>query len=165
MRMRTPPSPEEDCETRKIFLLLAAFALLVAGTGSAVADSTSEAEITYEVITFENEGGTVYGTFTMPANTRGNVPTVLMLHGFTGNRDEGPVFQPDFSFTDTMYPRTAEVLAENGFASLGIDFRGSGEGIDEMSFEETTFSSQDSDAYAPSSGSTSTLNARTRRSE
>jgi pimeloyl-ACP methyl ester carboxylesterase len=47
-----------------------------------------------------------------------------------------------------MYSRTAEVLAENGFASLRIDFRGSGESIDEMGFEETTFSSQVSDAYA-----------------
>jgi pimeloyl-ACP methyl ester carboxylesterase len=135
-------------QLRKIFLLLAAFALLIAGTGSAVAGSNSDAEITYEVVTFENDGGTVYGTFTMPAGIRGNTPAVLMLHGFTGNRDEGPVFQPDFSFTDTMYSRTAEVLAENGLASLRIDFRGSGESTDEIGFEETTFSSQVSDAYA-----------------
>ena len=47
-----------------------------------------------------------------------------------------------------MYSRTAEVLAENGIASLRIDFRGSGESIDEIGFEETTFSGQVSDALA-----------------
>ncbi len=133
---------------RKILMLLTVFALLIAGTAVATADNVSDGEITYKVITFENEGDTVYGTFTMPAEVRGKVPTVLMLHGFTGDRNEGPVFQPDWTFTDTMFSRTAEVLAENGFASLRIDFRGSGESIDNMGFEETTFSSQVSDAYA-----------------
>lgn len=133
---------------RKLFLLLAAFALLVAGTATAAAGSRSSGEITYEEITFENDGGTVYGTFTLPANTGGNTPAVLMLHGFTGDRNEGPVLQPDFTFTDTMFSRTAEVLAENGFASLRIDFRGSGQSTDNMTFAETTFSGQASDAYA-----------------
>jgi fermentation-respiration switch protein FrsA (DUF1100 family) len=133
---------------RRIVLLLTALALVFAGAASAVAFSHAEGEATHEVITFENEGGTIYGTFVMPADVRGNVPTVLMLHGFTGNRDEGSILQPDFSFTDFMYERTAKVFAENGIASLRIDFRGSGDSVDQFGFEETTFSSQISDAYA-----------------
>lgn len=151
---------------RKLFALLAVLALFVAGAAAAVASSEVElaegstaigadaadrwgpGEITEEVVTFENEGGTVYGTFVMPANAHGKTPTVLMLHGFTGDRNEGPVLQPDFTFTDTMYSRTSNVLAENGIASLRIDFRGSGESLDQFGFEGTTFSSQISDAYA-----------------
>jgi uncharacterized protein len=133
---------------RKLFPVLAAFALLVAGTATATAGNHAGGEITYQEISFENDGGTVYGTYTLPANAGSNTPAVLMLHGFTGDRNEGPVFQPNGSFTDTMYSRTAQVLAENGFASLRIDFRGSGQSIEEMGFEETTFSSQVSDASA-----------------
>ena len=133
---------------RRIVLLLAVFALVAAGAASAAASSHAGGEITESVITFQNEGGTIYGTLVTPANVRGKTPTVLMLHGFTGNRDEGPVLQPDFSFTDFMFERTANVFAENGIASLRIDFRGSGESIDQFGFEETTFSSQISDAYA-----------------
>lgn len=153
---------------RRIFTLFAVLALIAVGAASAVAASdvglTEEAfaidhdspeyqgggsgEITEEVITFVNEGGTIYGTLVMPARTHRKTPAVLMLHGFTGNRDEGPVFQPDGTFTDTMYSRTAQVLAEKGIASLRIDFRGSGESLDQFGFEETTFSSQVSDANA-----------------
>ena len=132
---------------RKIVLLLTALALVFAGAASATA-SHEGGEIAEEVVTFENDGGTIYGTLVMPADVRGNVPTVLMLHGFTGSRDEGPVLQPDFSFTDFMYERTANVFAENGIASLRIDFRGSGESLDQFGFEETTFTSQISDAHA-----------------
>lgn len=133
---------------RRLVAVVVGLTLLVAGTATAAARTQTADEITYETISFENEGGTVYGTFTLPGDAGGNTPAVLMLHGFTGDRNEGPVFQPDFSFTDTMYSRTAQVLAENGFASLRIDFRGSGQSIDEMGFEETTFSGQVSDASA-----------------
>jgi fermentation-respiration switch protein FrsA (DUF1100 family) len=133
---------------KRIVLLLVALALVLTGAASAVASSHDPGEITEEVVTFVNDGGTVYGTLVTPADMRGKAPTVLMLHGFTGNRDEGPVLQPDFTFTDFMFERTANVLAENGIASLRIDFRGSGESIDQFGFEETTFSTQVSDAYA-----------------
>ncbi len=149
---------------RRLLLLLVVLTLLIAGAAAAVASSdVTEAnavaddvdhrwrppgEITEEVITFENEGGTIYGTFVTPADVRGKAPTVLLLHGFTGDRNEGPVLQPDFTFTDFMYERTANVLAEHGIASLRIDFRGSGESLDQFGFEGTTFSGQISDAYA-----------------
>jgi hypothetical protein len=142
------PANEEEGTMKKTFLLLAMLVLLVAGTASAVAGNHTDDGINEEVITFENEGGTVYGTFVMPANVRGKAPAVLLLHGFTGDRNEGPVLQPDFTFTDFMYERTANVFAENGIASLRIDFRGSGESLDQFGFEDTTFTSQASDAYA-----------------
>jgi len=133
---------------KRIVLLLVAFAMMLTGAASAAAASHTSGEITEEVVTFMNDGGTIYGTLVTPADVRGKAPTVLMLHGFTGNRDEGPVLQPDFTFTDFMYERTANVLAENGSGSLRIDFRGSGESVDQFGFEETTFSTQISDAYA-----------------
>lgn len=134
---------------KRLFLLLAVFALLVAGTASAAAGNHNDGAITEEVITFENEGGTIYGTFTMPADVRGKAPTVLMLHGFTGDRNEGPLFFSNWEPTgDFMYERTAKVFAENGVASLRIDFRGSGESLDQFGFADTTFTSQISDAYA-----------------
>lgn len=146
---------------RRLFALLVVLTLLAVGAASAAASGggttaapdmerwgPGSGEVTEEVITFVNDGGTIFGTFVTPANVRGKAPTVLMLHGFTGDRNEGPVLQPDFSFTDTMYERTANVLAENGIASLRIDFRGSGESLDQFGFEGTTFSSQISDAYA-----------------
>jgi len=133
---------------KKIVLLLAVFALLIAGATSASAGNPPSGEFSIEEITFENAGDTVYATFTTPDGVRGNMPAVLMLHGFTGDRNEGPVLQPDFTFDDFMYERTANQFAMNGIATLRIDFRGSGESVDMIGFEETTFSGQISDAYA-----------------
>lgn len=133
---------------KRIVLLLAVFALLVAGATSAAAGNPSSDDIVIQEITFENQGDTVYGTFTAPDGVRGKMPAVVMLHGFTGDRNEGPIFEPDFSFEEFMYERTARIFAENGVASLRIDFRGSGESIELIGFEETTFSGQVSDAYA-----------------
>jgi fermentation-respiration switch protein FrsA (DUF1100 family) len=133
---------------KRLVLLLAVFALLVAGATTAAADHHTNDDVSERTITFENEGGTVYGTWVMPADVRGKVPAVLLLHGFTGTRDELPVLETDFTSTETMYSRTARVFAENGIATLRIDFRGSGESIDEIGFEETTFTGQVSDAHA-----------------
>ncbi len=149
---------------RRTAVLIAVLTVLVAGTASAVASSDLEAaeaegldhhrsgpqEITEEVLTLENEGGTIYATLVMPARRPHRLPTVLMLHGFTGNRQELPILEADGTLDpdDTMYSRTANMLAEAGMASLRIDFRGSGESIDELTFAQTTFSGQVSDAMA-----------------
>ncbi len=69
-------------------------------------------------------------------------PVVLMLHGFTGTRDELPVKDTD----EGVFSRTARQLADNGFASLRIDFRGSGDSQGEWA--DTTFSGQIADAVA-----------------
>ncbi len=92
-----------------------------------------------QVITLENEGQRVMATLETP-DSGGPAPVVLLLHGFTGTRDELPIQDTD----EGVFSRTARVLAEAGYASLRIDFRGSGEsgGM----WEDTTFSGQVSDA-------------------
>lgn len=133
---------------KRILALMAVLALVAVGTASAAASSRPDPGITEDVITFQNEGGTVFGTLVMPANVRGKTPAVLMLHGFTGTRDELPIIETDGTIEETMFSRTARIFAENGIATLRIDFRGSGESIDQFTFEETTFTTQVSDTLA-----------------
>lgn len=67
-------------------------------------------------------------------------PVVLMMHGFTGQKDEFTI-----AGTETgLYTFMAAKLADAGTASLRIDFTGSGESSG--AWEETTFSGQIDDA-------------------
>ncbi|MEM7302039.1 MAG: alpha/beta fold hydrolase [Pseudomonadota bacterium] len=94
-----------------------------------------------EKITFQVDGQNVVGTLETPEASL-NPSVVLMLHGFTGSRDELPVKDTD----EGVFSRTARLLAEAGVASLRIDFRGSGES--EGKWEDTTFAGQTKDAIA-----------------
>ena len=114
---------------------------LVLGTSAAVVAGE-------EPVTIENEGDSIYGVWSTPDAAEDEVPAVLLLHGFTGMREEGTVFDADGNELYTMYGHTADALADAGIASLRIDFRGSGESVDQMGFEKTTFSGQISDAQA-----------------
>ncbi len=100
------------------------------------------AEMTETTVTIERPGQDVIGTLALPSGDP--APVVLLLHGFTGSRHE--------LATDAVPPgvfaHTALRLAEAGYASLRIDFAGSGEATDEMSFAETTFEGQIADAIA-----------------
>jgi uncharacterized protein len=87
-------------------------------------------------------GQSFIGTLALPEGEP--APVVLLLHGFTGSRDELPI--PNTN--DGIFSRTARLLAENGYASLRIDFRGSGESIADMTYEATTFEGQVADALA-----------------
>lgn len=82
---------------------------------------------------FYNKNQRVVGTLHLPAS-EGRFPAVLILHGFTGNRME-----PHFIFV-----KTSRRLAQNGIASLRIDFRGSGES--EGEFQDMTVEEEISDA-------------------
>ncbi len=93
-----------------------------------------------EVVTFEVAGQTVVGTLETPDGASEAAPVVLMLHGFTGTRDELPVKDTE----EGVFARTARILAENGYASLRIDFRGTGDSGG--AWPETTFSGQIADA-------------------
>ena len=86
------------------------------------------------------DGLRVTGTLSLPAGPP--APVVLMLHGFTGTRHEMPVAHT----SDGVFSRTARLLAEAGFASLRIDFRGNGDS--EGDFADTTYDAQIADASA-----------------
>ena len=75
----------------------------------------------------------IVGTLVRPG-PGGPYPAVLMLHGFASDRDE----------VNDMFKRTAEGLAEQGIASLRIDFRGCGDSAGK--FRETTIDGQIADA-------------------
>lgn len=86
------------------------------------------------------DGQAIIGTLETPSGDP--APVVLLLHGFTGTRDELPVKDTD----EGVFARTARLLAEAGYASLRIDFRGSGDS--DGAWEDTTFSGQTADAVA-----------------
>lgn len=98
-----------------------------------------ENAFTEQVIYLENYGQKIVADLTLP-DSETPVPAVLLLHGFTGERQELPL-------TDTgkgLFQHLAQSLKVAGIASLRIDFRGSGQS--EGLWEETTFSGQISDA-------------------
>ncbi|WP_089727755.1 alpha/beta hydrolase, partial [Candidatus Thiosymbion oneisti] len=89
----------------------------------------------------ENHQQTIVGILTEPETTP-PYPIVVMVHGFTGNKDG--LSAPVKGTEETMYGRTARVFAEQGIASLRIDYRGSGES--DGDFSDMTFTRQISDA-------------------
>lgn len=93
-------------------------------------------------VELSTNGQAFIGTLALPEGDP--APVVLLLHGFTGSRDELPIPKTD----DGVFSRAARILAENGFASLRIDFRGSGESIADITYERTTFGGQVADAMA-----------------
>ncbi len=93
-----------------------------------------------ETVTIDTPLGPVIGTLETPAGDP--APVVLLFHGFSGSRDELPVATTD----EGVFSRTARLLAEQGIASLRIDFRGSGESPG--AFADTTFEGQVADGLA-----------------
>lgn len=93
-----------------------------------------------EKVTIDTALGQIIGTLEVPAGDP--APVVLLFHGFTGSRDELPVTGTE----EGVFSRTARMLAEQGIASLRIDFRGSGESAG--AFADTTFEGQVADGLA-----------------
>jgi len=93
-------------------------------------------------VSFYSHGQLVRGILTEPAEMSSLRPAVLIFHGFTGQKNEMDVTGTE----EAMFEMTARLFAENGIASLRIDFIGSGES--EGKWEDTTFSSQIKDAMA-----------------
>jgi pimeloyl-ACP methyl ester carboxylesterase len=92
-------------------------------------------------VTFENEGMTLYCSLTIPI-TEHLCPIVISMNGFGGDRND--IVIPGTG--EPFFKRFARILAEQGIASLRIDFRGSGE--TGGGYQMTSFSSQISDALA-----------------
>jgi pimeloyl-ACP methyl ester carboxylesterase len=92
------------------------------------------------IVTFENEGMTLVCTLTIPQIQK-KCPIVITLVGFYGTRDGDPTATGEKSFQ-----RLSRIMAGQGFASLRVDFRGTGDS--DGDFSMTTFSSQISDTMA-----------------
>ena len=92
-------------------------------------------------ISFNVDGQKVIGTLSTIDNNP-KAPVVVMFHGFGGTRDE-------LAIKDTkegVFSRSARLFAESGYASLRIDFRGSGDS--DGKWADTTFSGQIKDGIA-----------------
>ncbi|WP_394155756.1 alpha/beta hydrolase family protein [Loktanella salsilacus] len=109
---------------------------------TSVLPAIAYAQVTEEVVTLSSGGQELVGTLLLPGGDP--APVVLMLHGFTGSRDE--LATP--AVENGVFAHTAAVLADKGFASLRIDFRGSGESTADITYEATTFEGQIADALA-----------------
>ena len=92
------------------------------------------------LVYFDVQGQRVTSTLCLPQG--GPAPVVLMLHGFTGARDETAVS----GVGEGVFTRSARRLAQQGLASLRIDFRGSGES--DGDFSDTTYEGQIADGLA-----------------
>jgi len=114
---------------------------VVASLGIISSPRTAIAASTHQAVTFRVEGQRVVGTLELPQGVNAP-PVVLLLHGFTGSRDE--LKTP--SVKEGIFARAAEAWAAKGFASLRIDFRGGGDS--DGKFEDTTLSGQIKDAMA-----------------
>ncbi len=114
-------------------MLLIGWTLFAASTGSALAAE--------QVVNFQVDGQKVVGTLNLPDGVS-KPPVILVLHGFTGSRNELEI--P--AVKEGIFTRAARMWAEQGVASLRIDFRGSGES--EGAFADTTLDGQIADALS-----------------
>ncbi len=94
-----------------------------------------------EVVTFEVDRMTVVGTLRLPEGAD-NPPAILLLHGFTGSRDELEIPAVD----EGIFARAARIWAEQGIASLRIDYRSNGES--EGDFADSTLHAHVADGLA-----------------
>ncbi len=94
-----------------------------------------------KVIEFQVDGKKIVGTLNLPDGVT-KPPAILMLHGFTGNRNELEI--P--AVKEPIFTRAARLWAEKGVASLRIDFMGSGDS--EGDYADTTIEGQVSQAMA-----------------
>lgn len=92
------------------------------------------------LVYFEMQGQRVVGTLCLPRGAP--APVVLMLHGFTGSRDEMLVA----GVGEGVFSRSARRMAQMGLASFRIDFRGSGDS--DGDFSDTTYEGQIADGVA-----------------
>jgi dienelactone hydrolase len=94
-----------------------------------------------ERVTFDVDGMSVVGTLNLPDGVE-NPPAVVMLSAFGVNRDSGPIAGTDESF----FARAARLWAEDGIASLHIDYRFTGES--EGEFIDVTMQAHVADGLA-----------------
>lgn len=106
---------------------------LLCGVGAAAATETT--------VEFAVDGQKVVGTLNLP-DAAPKPPVILLLHGFTGSRDELEI--P--AVKEGVFERAARIWADKGYASLRIDFRGNGDS--DGKFEDMTMEGLVKDATA-----------------
>jgi len=94
-----------------------------------------------ERVTFSVDGMTVVGTLNLPDGVE-NPPAILLLHGFTGSRNELEI--P--SVKEGIYARAARLWAADGIASLRIDYRFNGDS--DGDFADSTIQAHVADGLA-----------------
>lgn len=98
---------------------------LVAGASAppssepATSEAAGSATATETMVWIPGGDHPIPGTLSLPAGANADTPVVLMLHGFASQRDE----------VGNMYLDEAAALADEGIASLRIDFPGSGDSL------------------------------------
>lgn len=122
---------------KKILLVFGIISsLLIAGcsTQSPSSSENSKMKVLVEEVTFKSTRDTdIYATKVLP-DVEGEVPLVVMLHGFVGDRSGCGNFEP-----------LAQKLAESGIASIRIDFPGNGESKEDYTMYDLTNMTNDID--------------------
>jgi dienelactone hydrolase len=121
-----------------LFALLGATLTLAAPPQGGFAGPSADARIRETVVSLPAGDHTIPGSFAVPraGGDAGTYPAVLLLHGFASQKNE----------VGDMYRRLARALAERGYASLRIDFAGSGDS--EQPFLNLTYPGMVADARA-----------------
>jgi dienelactone hydrolase len=109
--------------------------------GIAFAAGVATAEAAEKTVEFPFDGQKVVGTLNLPDGVA-NPPAILLLHGFTGSRNELEI--P--AVKEGIFARAARMWADKGIASLRIDFLGNGDS--EGKFEDMTLDGQVEQAMA-----------------
>lgn len=109
---------------------------------SAIRQAGAVYEYDQEIISFQNQGMNLVCTLVVP-RTPWKPPIALTFNGF--GEDRHYVELPGTG-GEYFYERLSRILAEQGIATLRVDYRGSGDS--DGTFDMTSFSSQISDALA-----------------
>ena len=110
---------QDDTDSDSAVEITVATSTTEPATTTVAGTTTEPSGAVFEVIHIEAGDHTIPGIFTVPKAGHSNAeyPTVLMLHGFGADKDEG----------GDMFRRLAEKLEGAGYASLRIDFAGTGD--------------------------------------
>lgn len=92
-------------------------------------------------VAFTHQGMNMVGDLYVP-KTNKKMPVVIFLNGFAGDRKELLVTDS----TEYIWERVSRILAEQGFAALRVDFRGSGDS--DGDFTMASFTTQIEDCIA-----------------